>query len=89
VKPTEEFSAVQYSNKEVPVEERKWKQFPSHFQNRLIIKNAFKTMDWRYEEGQCLGEGGFEGGAPKTEAKNGIYNGSLEEEVSAGNLGFL
>lgn len=88
VKPEEEFSAVSYSNNEVPVEARKIKQFPSLLKNKLVIANDFTTMQWNYEEGQCLGEGGFEEEAPKTEAKNGIYRGQLEEELVAGNIGF-
>jgi hypothetical protein len=89
VKPGEAFSDVTYSNNEVPVEAKKIKQFPTLFKNRLIISNDFTTMAWSYEEGQCLGEGGFENGSPgKTEAKDGIYRGQLEEELTAGNIGF-
>ncbi len=88
VKPEETFSAVSYSNNEVPVEEKKIKQFPSLIKNKLIIANDFTTMQWSYEEGQCLGEGGFEEGTLKTEAKSGIYRGQLEEELGAGNIGF-
>ncbi len=88
VKPNGEYSTAVYSNNEVPVEERLWKRFPGGVQHRLVIKNVFTTMNWSYEEGQCLGEGGFEEGANKTEAKNGIYKGSLEEQLSGGNLGF-
>lgn len=88
VKPEEVFSAVTYSNHEVAVEEKKLKQFPSGFKTKLVIHNNFKTMAWHYEEGQCLGEGGFEEGAKQTEAKTGVYKGLLEEEVGNGNLGF-
>jgi hypothetical protein len=87
-KPEGEYSTAVYSNKEVPVEAKKLKNFPGGFQHRLIIENAFHTMEWSYEEGQCLGEGGFEKEAKKTEAKDGIYKGTLEEEVGGGNLGF-
>jgi hypothetical protein len=85
--PEEEFSAATYSNKEVEVEETKFKKFPSHFQQRLVIANDFKGMTWSYEEGQCVGEGGFEEEAKKIEGKTGQWFGSLEEEVSGGNLG--
>lgn len=89
IKPEEQFSAVTYSNKEVPVEATKIKQFPTLFKNRLVISNNFTTMLWSYTEGQCLGEGGFgKGTGGKTEAKSGIYRGAIEEELDAGNIGF-
>lgn len=88
VKPEEVFSAVTYANNEVPVEAKKIKQFPTLMKSKLVITNNFTTMQWNYEEGQCLGEGGFEEGITKTEAKNGIYRGKLEEEVAGGNIGF-
>jgi hypothetical protein len=88
VKPEETFSAVSYSTNEVPVEAKKIKQFPTLLKDKLVISNDFTTMQWSYEEGQCLGEGGFEEVAPKTEAKSGIYRGQLEEELVAGNIGF-
>jgi hypothetical protein len=88
VKPEEEFSAVSYFTNEVPVEARKIKQFPSGFKDKLVIDNNFKTMAWSFEEGQCLGEGGFEKVTKKVEAKSGIYKGMVEEEVDAGNLAF-
>lgn len=86
--PNETFSAATYSNKEVPVAEKELRKFPSGFQKRLVIANEFKGMEWSYEEGQCLGEGGFETIAKKTEAKTGTYSGSLEEEIVGGNLSF-
>jgi hypothetical protein len=82
------YSAATYSTKEVPVEVKKIKQFPSGFQDRLVIQNEFKNMAWSYEEGQCLGEGGFEKTAPHEEGKSAIYNGTLEETLNAGNLSF-
>jgi hypothetical protein len=87
-KPEEEFSAAAYSTKEVPVEEKFFKKFPSGFQKRLVIANEFKGMEWHYEEGQCVGEGGFEEGVKKEEGKSATYKGSLEEELIGGNLGF-
>ena len=83
--PEEEFSAATYSNKEVPVEVSK--KFPGGIQQKLVIANEFKGMQWSYEEGQCVGEGGFEEEAKKTEAKTGQWKGSLEQEVIGGNLG--
>jgi hypothetical protein len=87
--PEEEFSAAVYSNKFVPVPESMWHKFPSHEQERLVIANEFKTMKWSYEEGQCLGEGGFEEEAKITEAGNGTWTGTLEEEIRGGNLGIV
>ncbi len=86
--PNETFSAAVYSNKEVPVEEKQLKKFPSGSQKKLLITNEFKGMEWHYEEGQCLGEGGFEEAAKKEEGKTGLYKGALEEEVNLGNLSF-
>lgn len=77
-----------YSNLEVPVETTQLKKFPSGFQKKLIVVNNFKNVAWRYNEGKCVGEGGFEEGASKEAAKNGSYTGSLQEEVSGGNLSF-
>jgi hypothetical protein len=88
IKPEQEYSAVTYSNKEVPVEATKIKQFPTLIKNKLVISNNFKTMKCSYTEGQCLGEGGFEKGIEKIEAKDGIYRGALEEELTGGNIGF-
>ena len=45
-------------------------------------------MKYTYEEGQCLGEGGFEEEFKGAEAKTGFYQGTLEEWVEGGNLGF-
>jgi hypothetical protein len=87
-KPEEEYSAAAYSTKEVPVEEKNLRKFPSGFQKRLLIANEFKGMEWNYEEGQCLGEGGFEKEAQKTAQKTGVYKGSLEVEAIGSNLSF-
>jgi hypothetical protein len=87
-KPEEEYSAAVYSNKEVAVPETQYKKFPSHFQQRLIIANEFKRMKWSYESGQCTGEGGFEEEAKKVEGVSGQWIGTLEEEMTGGNLGF-
>ena len=43
-------------------------------------------MEYEFEEGQCVGEGGFEEEAGKTEGKIGKYIGTLREEVKGGNL---
>jgi hypothetical protein len=87
-KPNEPYSAATYSDEKVPVEEKELKKFPSGFQEKLVIANEFKNMEWAYEEGQCVGEGGFEEGAKQESGKTGVYKGSLEEEIAAGNLGF-
>jgi hypothetical protein len=85
-KPEGEFTAAVYSNNTVPVKISK--KFPSGLQEKLVIANVWKAMEWEYEEGQCIGEGGFEEEAPKTESKNGTFKGTFEEEVVGGNLGF-
>ncbi len=86
--PGESYSAATYSTKEVPVEERQLKKFPSLFQKKLVIADEFKGMEWHYEEGKCLGEYGFEEGSEKEEGKSGAFKGMLEEEVGGGNLSF-
>jgi hypothetical protein len=85
---TKEFSFATYSQTEVPVEERFKKQFPTLKQKRLIVHSHFTKMAWSDVEGQCKGEGGFEKEASTTESNSGVYEGSIEYEVSGGNLGF-
>jgi hypothetical protein len=85
-KPEGEFSAAAYSDNVVPVTVSN--HFPTGLQEKLVIANKFRGMSWEYEEGQCVGEGGFEEEAPKTEAKTGQFTGTFEESVNAGNLGF-
>jgi len=89
-KPTGEYSSAVYSNNLVEVEPTAFqlKKFPSGFQERLIIDNKFKAMEWNFEEGQCLGEGGFEEEAKTTEGKSAKYTGAVEHYVVGGNLGF-
>ncbi|HUN78806.1 MAG TPA: hypothetical protein VMU32_07805 [Solirubrobacteraceae bacterium] len=86
--PEGTYSSATYSNTEVPVEEKLKKRFPGGLQQKLVIANEFKGMEWSFEEGQCLGEGGFEEAAKNEEGKSALYRGSLEEEVKGGNLGF-
>ncbi len=85
--PEEEFSAAVYANKEVSQPESLKNKYPNLVQNRLVIANEFKGMSWSYEEGQCVGEGGFEEEAKHVEGKTGKWTGTLEEEVIGGNLG--
>jgi hypothetical protein len=87
-KPAEPYSAAVYTSKQVPVEEREIRKFPSLTQTKLLIANEFKGMEWSYEEGQCLGEGGFEEGAKQEAGKTALFKGSFEEEITGGNLGF-
>jgi hypothetical protein len=82
--PEGEYSAAVYSNEDVP--NGYIKKFPSGFQRRLVIANEFKGMAYEFEEGQCVGEGGFEEEASKTEGKTAKYTGTLREEVKGGNL---
>lgn len=88
-KPEGEYSSAVYSNKEVEVPATQIKKFPTGFQKRLIIANEFKRMKWSYESGQCTGEGGFEEEAKVQEGVSGHWIGTLEEEVTGGNLGFI
>jgi hypothetical protein len=89
-KPEGEFSSAVYSNNLVEVEPtpNQLKKFPSGFQERLIIDNNFKAMEWHFEECQCVGEGGFEQEAKATEGKNAKYEGAVEHQIPGGNLGF-
>ncbi|HVR05494.1 MAG TPA: hypothetical protein VMS02_05590 [Solirubrobacteraceae bacterium] len=86
--PEATYSAATYSTNDVPVTEKQLKQYPSGFRQKLVIANEFKGMEWSFEEGQCLGEGGFEEASKREEGKTAIYRGSLEEELKGGNLGF-
>jgi hypothetical protein len=83
-KPESQWSAAVYSNEEVPNESLT--KFPSGFQKKLVIADEFKGMEFVYEEGQCVGEGGFEEGAPHTEGKTAKYIGTIRQEVAGGNL---
>jgi hypothetical protein len=87
-KLTAKEAGVTFTDTPVAVTEKQMKKFPSGFQHRLTISNAWKHLQWNYEEGQCVGEGGFEEEAGKTEGHFGEYHGALEEEVNGGNLGF-
>jgi hypothetical protein len=89
-KPEEEFSEVTYSNLEVPTE--KLKTFPSGFQQRLLINDAWKHIQFKYglsggEEPevkyQCetYGKESLQEGS-----SSGIYKGHLEQEIGGGNL---
>lgn len=84
--PSGEFSSATYSTEQAPASVSK--KFPTGIQDKLIITNEFKGMEWFYEEGQCIGEGGFEVGAKTEEAKNGVYKGTLEETLNGGSLSF-
>lgn len=78
--PDETYSAAVFSNEEVANE--KLKKFPGGFQQKLVIANEFKGMEFAIEEaGLCEN---FE----KTEFKGGKYTGELQVEVGGGNLGF-
>ena len=81
-----EYSFAKYSQNEVAVPVSKY--FPTGIQKRLIIHSRFTKMQWTDVSGQCVGEGGFEKEANSTEAKNGVYEGSLEYKIANGNLGF-
>jgi hypothetical protein len=86
-KPEGEYSSAVYATNPVGGQTNA-KKFPSGIQERLIIDNKFKAMEWHFEEGQCLGEGGFEEEAKVTEGKSAKYTGAVEHYVVGGNLGF-
>jgi hypothetical protein len=76
-KPEGEFSAVGFSNEEVPTTQLK--RFPSGFQTKLVITNALKGMEYSYGEGQCE--------EIEKEGKSAQAKGSLLDEIHGGNLG--
>jgi len=82
--PEGEFSSAVYSNKYVAVPESQFKKYPGpeheHEQQRLVIANEWKKMTWEYQEGQCVGEGGFEEEAKKVEGKEGQYLGTIDRK---------
>jgi len=61
-------------------------KFPGGIRDSLVINNSFRGIEWEYEEGQCVGEKGFEEEATKTEGKSATYLGSFTDTVRAGSL---
>jgi hypothetical protein len=61
-------------------------RFPEGIRNRLEITNEFKGIEFEYEEGQCVGEGGFEESASKTEGKTGNFNGKFLITLKEGSV---
>jgi hypothetical protein len=80
-------AAEPYSTTDVNLEGLKAKKFPSGIQERLSILNELRGIEYEYEEGQCVGEGGFEKEF-KVKGNDGTYLGGLEARIGAGNLGF-
>jgi hypothetical protein len=64
-------------------------KFPTGIRERLVINNAFRGIEWEFQEGQCVGEKGFEEAAETTEGKSATYFGSFEDGVPGGSLGFV
>lgn len=88
-KPGVEYSFVTYANNYVEKPETAKRLFPDLMQERLVINNALKSMEWRFTGGQCTGEGNpFGEGAQKQEGKTGKYFGAIEEQLVNGNLGY-
>lgn len=54
----------------------------------LVFHNKFRGIEWEYQEGQCVGEKGFEEEATKTEGKIAQYNGSYKDTVKKGSLSY-
>jgi hypothetical protein len=78
-KPTGEYTAVGYTNEEI--ENKHLKKFPSGFQKVVLIENALKNIEYTFVEGQCSE-------FKKIEAKNGMYKGTLLDELIGGDLSF-
>lgn len=79
IDPSGTFSAATYTNDPIPSE--KLRKFPSGFQQKLLIANEFKGMEWDVSEGDCEEW-------KKEEGKSGKYVGSMLMEVPGGNLSF-
>lgn len=62
-------------------------RFPEGIRDRLEIANAFKGIQFEFEEGQCVGEGGFEEGAKVTEGKSGNFDGNFLVTLKGGSIG--
>jgi hypothetical protein len=54
----------------------------------LVIHNSFRGIEWEYEEGQCVGEKGFEEEATKTEGKSATYFGSFVTGIKKASLSY-
>ena len=54
----------------------------------LVVHNSFRGIEWEYEEGQCVGEKGFEEEATKTEGKSATYFGAYLTGINGGNLSY-
>jgi len=63
-------------------------KYPTGKRERLVFNNAFRGMEWEYEEGQCIGDKGFEEAATKENGKDASYFGSFIDGVKGGSLGF-
>lgn len=61
-------------------------RFPEGIRKRLEITNTFNGLEFEYEEGQCVGEGGFEEGASKTEGKSGKFEAKVLLTVPGGSI---
>ena len=78
-KPNGEYTAVGYTTEEF--ETKKLKKFPSGFQKKVLIENALKNVEYTFVEGQCSEW-------KKIEGKNGMYKGTLLDELIGGDLSF-
>lgn len=78
--PNGQYSAAVFSIAEAPA--KNLKKFPSGFQQKLVIANEFKGLEWEASEGDC------ELWTKGTEGENGRYSGTIEEEVGGGSLSF-
>jgi hypothetical protein len=65
------------------------KKYPTGQREALVVNDSFRGIEWEYEEGQCVGEKGFEEEAEKTEGKQANYFGSFVTHVRGGNLSWV
>jgi hypothetical protein len=78
--PEREYEEALYETQSVP---RSSKKFPSGFQNKLVIHDQVRHLEYEYEEGQCSNFAKAE-----EEQKKGEINGEFVEELAGGNLEF-
>jgi hypothetical protein len=85
-KPEEEFTAVTYTNEEVPTE--RLRLFPSGLQKKVVFNQELKALHFKYigEESQCTNLEEFEKQTEEEGGGTGVYKGHLIEEVLGGDL---
>lgn len=82
-RPEAEWSAALYTNESLETEDLR--HFPSGVQNKLLITNEFKGLEWAEEGGGLCEDQDIE----LKEGENGKYIGKLLVEVPNGNISVL